>query len=152
MVKLTIYDSGNRPELPKDPSTAAHWVIEMLAQPNMKEAYEGGYEKGTEYKEEWTGAFWHIDCKPLDVYIRRALGKAVPHKTPRIDIDLPTEIDGVYAEKDRMLVNRALGRMLGTLGMIPHDLELNLIVSGERLLDDFLAQLEQMYQGMRELK
>lgn len=106
----------------------------------------GDWYPGTEYKQEWKDAFWHIDCTPLDEYVRRALEKATPHKTPRIDMELPTGVDAAYMRKGPKFIEAAVDSMLSVLQNEPDDLELNIIFpQRHRFPLGFLDALEKKY-------
>lgn len=151
MVKLTIYNSGKRPELPTGSKRAAHWVIGSMQEPDDAKANMGTYGPGKEYMTEWIGSLWHVKCKPIDEYVRYALGKAKSFNTPRVDIDLPSGLNLAHARvMGRQHFYQAIGRMLGVL-VSEEGIELNLIVPEECHPDSFTTQVEVMYQAMQEV-
>lgn len=148
MVKLKIYDSGNRPELPKDPSTAAHWVIGSMEEPDDAKAHIGTWANGVAYAKEWTGSSWHIECKPIQDYIRYALGKAISHKTPRVDIDLPINLEKEIFLKLSTFREGVVMNLLAVLNDAPQTLEVSLIIAVPRMPGGLLNRLERDYQHL----
>lgn len=150
MVQLNIFRHGGRPAPPTDPNSAALWTITQMPFPHHDQAYMGDWYPGTgEYKQEWRDALWHIDCVPLDEYVARALEKATPHKTPRIDMELPESLEIAHVRRGPQFIEAAVERMLSVLRNEHGDLVLNMIFLSHQCFESgFINELERAYKEL----